>query len=129
MKRTLLLALALTLASVAAFAADSTFTGILMDKSCRVDMKEDAKGHDKACNLMPDCVKSGYGLVTADGKFLAFDPKGNKDASAWLKATKKTKDLQGINDRWQIDTLNLEGRRRVVSGRSTVPPQWTARGA
>ena len=55
MKRTLLFATALTFAS-AAFAAD--FTGILMDKSCR-DSKEDAKAHDKGCNLMPDCVKSG----------------------------------------------------------------------
>ena len=90
MKRTLLFATALTFAS-AAFAAD--FTGILMDKSCR-DSKEDAKAHDKGCNLMPDCVKSGYGLVTADGKYLVFDAKGNKEASAWLKATKKKKDLE-----------------------------------
>ena len=56
MKRTLLLlVLSLSLTSVA-FAAD--FTGILMDKMCKVDSKEDAKGHDKDCNLMPDCIKS-----------------------------------------------------------------------
>ena len=32
--------------------------------------------------------------MTADGKYLVFDAKGNKEASAWLKATKKKKDLE-----------------------------------
>jgi hypothetical protein len=71
-----------------------TVKGILMDKSCAVDMKMDAKTHDKDCGQMPDCVKSGYGVVTDDGKFVAFDAKGNKDAAAWLKATKQKTNLQ-----------------------------------
>jgi len=104
MKKTLLVISALALA-VCAFAAvptpavptpdDKTVTvaGILMDKSCS-DMKMDAKGHDRECGLMPDCVKSGYGIVTTDGKFVLLDAKGNKDAQAWLKATKLKTNLQ-----------------------------------
>jgi hypothetical protein len=80
----------------AMFAPDDkvTITGILMDKSCAVDMKMDAKGHDKDCNQMADCAKSGYGVVTDDGKYVAFDAKGNKDAAAWLKATKQKTNLK-----------------------------------
>src|SRR2546425_6105245 len=95
MRKTLLLVLALGLASGLAYADDKvTVKGILMDKSCAVDMKMDAKGHDKDCGQMADCAKSGYGVVTDDGKFVAFDAKGNKDAAAWLKATKQKTNLQ-----------------------------------
>jgi hypothetical protein len=96
-----------------AAAADDkvTVSGILMDKSCAVDMKMDAKSHDKDCGLMADCIKSGYGIVTADGKFVALDAKGNKDAQAWLKATKQKTNLQvtatGVMDKnvLKVDTL------------------------
>jgi len=50
--------------------------------------------HDKNCNLMPGCVKSGYSLVTADHKVLKFDQKGNEQALAFIKATEKDKDLK-----------------------------------
>jgi hypothetical protein len=95
MKKTFLIACALLIAATA-FAADTTVTGILMDKSCaKGDMgKQDPKTHDKGCNLMPDCVKSGYGVVTDDGKYLTFDAAGNKQATAWLKATKEKTNLK-----------------------------------
>ena len=35
-----------------------------------------AKSHTKDCALMPKCKASGYGVVTADGKFLKFDEDG-----------------------------------------------------
>ena len=88
-----------------------TITGILMDKSCAVDMKMDAKGHDKDCMQMADCAKSGYGVVTDAGKFIAFDAKGNKDTTAWLKATKLKTNLKvtvtGTMDKdvLKVDTL------------------------
>jgi len=86
-----------------------TITGILMDKSCAVDMKMDAKGHDKDCNQMADCAKSGYGVVTDDGKFLAFDAKGNKDAVAWLKATKQKTNLKvTVTGTREKDVLKVE---------------------
>ncbi len=88
-----------------------TVSGILMDKSCAVDMKMDAKSHDKDCGLMADCIKSGYGIVTEDGKFVPLDAKGNKDAQAWLKATKMKTNLKvtatGTMDKnvLKVDTL------------------------
>ena len=40
------------------------------------------------------CSKSGYGLVTADGKFLKFDEAGNARTLAALKKLSKDKDLK-----------------------------------
>ena len=88
-----------------------TITGILMDKSCAVDMKMDAKTHDKDCMQMADCAKSGYGIVNDAGKFIAFDAKGNKEVTAWLKTTKLKTNLKvtvtGTMDKdvLKVDTL------------------------
>ena len=88
----LFVVLALSFAAFAQAQDKTTVTGYLMDKSCS-DAKSDAKTHDKGCLEMADCVKSGYGVVTPEGKFLAFDAKGNKDAAAWIKASKKKTEL------------------------------------
>ena len=48
-----------------------------------------AQGHTRECALMPDCVKAGYGVCTADGKYLTFDQAGNQKAEQALKASKK----------------------------------------
>ncbi len=86
-----------------------TIAGILMDKSCGADMKMDAKTHDKDCMQMPDCVKSGYGVVTDDGKFIVFDAKGNKDAAAWLKATKLQTNLKvTVTGTMEKDVLKVD---------------------
>ena len=95
MRKVLLTILALSLAAGMAAAADTvTLKGILMDKSCAVDMKMDAKTHETSCNQMADCAKSGFCVVTSEGKFVAFDAKGNKDAATWLKNTKEKSNLQ-----------------------------------
>ena len=43
---------------------------------------------------MEACMKSGYGIVTADGKFMKFDENGDKLALALLKGTKTEKNIQ-----------------------------------
>jgi hypothetical protein len=53
-----------------------------------------ATAHDRECALMPSCQQSGYGVFTADNKFLAFDAGGNAQATAALKSSKKKNDLQ-----------------------------------
>lgn len=72
--------------------------GILMDKMCSMSVAKEgqkfATSHDTKCALSPDCAKSGYGVVTADNKFLALDAAGNAKAAAALKATKKTDNLK-----------------------------------
>src|SRR5713226_5563379 len=89
---------ALTVAfSVAGLAAD--VEGVLMDKMCSAKAMQEggmkaAAMHKRDCALMPDCVKSGYGVVTSDNKFLALDDAGNKKAEAALKASKKTDNVR-----------------------------------
>jgi hypothetical protein len=43
---------------------------------------------------MPDCVKSGYGVYTAEGKYITFDADGNKKAEEALRASKKRDNLR-----------------------------------
>lgn len=91
MKRMLASAVLLTLAVAFAAAGEkTTVSGVLMDKACSAENKttEKALKHSKDCALMEDCVKSGYGVLTADGKYIAFDAAGNKKAAAFVKKFK-----------------------------------------
>jgi hypothetical protein len=79
-------------------AAEQSVSGYLMDKACSADAikkgQNAAKEHGRDCALMDDCVKSGYGVVTADGQFIAFDAAGNQKAMTALKASTKENDLR-----------------------------------
>jgi hypothetical protein len=57
---------------------------------------KDVAGHTKKCAM--GCAKSGFGLVTSDGKFIKFDETGNTAALEALKATTKDKDLRATVD-------------------------------
>jgi hypothetical protein len=70
----------------------ATVDGFLMDKMCS-NAKKDGKTHTTECALSPNCQKSGFVVVTKDGKALALDAKGNAEALKALKATKKTDNL------------------------------------
>jgi hypothetical protein len=87
MKKLARFAAAVSLFSVAALA--ETWNGTLVDVMCK---DKDIAGHTKKCAL--GCAKSGFGLVTSDGKFVKFDEAGNAKALAALKATDKEKDLK-----------------------------------
>ena len=57
--------------------------GILLDRICSTKIvaakdQKAAQSHTRECALMPDCVKAGYGVFTADGKYLTFDQAGNR---------------------------------------------------
>jgi hypothetical protein len=77
--------------------SEQKLTGYLVDSVCagnhahKPGYKEQ---HDKACNLMPGCVKSGYSLIMPDNSVLAFDAKGAEQALTFIKATNKEKDLK-----------------------------------
>jgi hypothetical protein len=73
--------------AAAACAAD--FSGTVVDINCRA---KDLANHERSCAIT--CSKSGYGLVTADGKFLKFDESGNARTLAALKKSTKEKDLK-----------------------------------
>jgi len=101
MKRIALLTAAAALLSVAAFA--ETFNGTVVDVSCK---GKDLASHTKKCAV--GCAKSGYALVTGDGKFLKFDEKGNAKALAALKATSKENDLKAtVEGTVDGDVLNV----------------------
>jgi hypothetical protein len=77
----------LFLLALPAFAAD--FSGTVVDIMCR---GKDLAGHTRECAVT--CAKSGYALVTADGKFLKFDEAGNARTLAALKKSTRDKDLK-----------------------------------
>jgi hypothetical protein len=81
--------------AVAASAAD--VDGFLIDKMCSGKVGKDQKAaaeHTTQCALMPPCQQSGYGVLTADGKYLTFDSAGNTRAIEALKATQKKDNLK-----------------------------------
>ena len=74
-------------------AATETWKNVpLMDGHCSGKMADKADEHPRSCALQ--CAKGGYGLITADGKFLRFDEAGNEKALAALKASEKTDHLR-----------------------------------
>jgi hypothetical protein len=79
----------LSLLIIAAAASAETFSGTVVDVMCR---GKDLAGHTRECAI--SCSRSGYGLVTADGKFLKFDESGNARTLAALKKMSKDKDLK-----------------------------------
>jgi hypothetical protein len=84
-------------------AADS-FSGTVVDVMCR---GKDLANHTRECAVT--CSKSGYGLVTADGKFLKFDESGNARALSALKKLTKEKDLKAkVSGTVSGDVLKVE---------------------
>ena len=69
-------------------------SGYLVDAVCAGNHATEPgykEAHDKACNFMAACVRSGYSLILADNTVLTFDAKGNELAQALFRAT-DTKD-------------------------------------
>ena len=105
MKKLLVVSL---LFSAAAFA--ESFTGTLVDNMCKG--KEDLAAHTAKCAIK--CSDSGYGLMSADGKFMKFDESGNTKALTLLKGTKKESDLKATvtgsvdGDTLKVDNISLD---------------------
>ena len=81
------LCLALGLSTMASAAE---IKGVLMDQACSGDFtstggQTKALKHERACALMEQCVKSGFGVITEDNKFLRFDDSGNQKMLAMLQ--------------------------------------------
>lgn len=99
-------------AGCACVVSAAEFEGILMDKMCSMKAEKEgqkaAQMHTRDCALMPDCQKSGYGVFTADGKFLALDEAGNTQAVQALKASKKKDNLRvKVSGELQGDTIKV----------------------
>ena len=92
----------LLLAGAMAFA--ESFSGTVVDVMCR---GKDLASHTRECAVA--CAKSGYGLVTAEGKFLKFNESGNARTLAALKKLVKEKDLKAkVTGTVDGDVLKVE---------------------
>ena len=56
--------------------------------------QEVAAKHERTCNLKENCAKTGFGVFTADGKFIAFDDAGNSVARKALEASTRKDDMK-----------------------------------
>jgi hypothetical protein len=85
-------------AGCACVASAAEFEGILIDKMCSMKAEKEGQSaaamHTRDCALMEACQQSGYGVFTADGKFLPLDEAGNAKAVSALKASKKKDNLR-----------------------------------
>ena len=87
------------LAAVAlgAFAAETKVQGYLVDLACAAEegqRPDFGAKHSKGCLQMPDCVKSGYGLLTDDKKVIKFDAASNEKAKQFIADLQKNKDIK-----------------------------------
>jgi hypothetical protein len=94
-----LLVIAGLVAALGCLAYAAEVQGILLDRMCATKIVADqnqkaAQGHTRECALMADCVAAGYGVFTADDKFLTFDQAGNQKAEQALKASKKKDNIK-----------------------------------
>ena len=86
-------------ATVAGQANSQKISGYLVDTVCAAGHATEpgyVANHDKKCQLMDACIKSGYSLVTSDLKVLKLDQKGAEQALALIKATDKDKDWKVV---------------------------------
>jgi hypothetical protein len=107
MKRIGLFALALALASLTFPLHAETWKSLpLMDGHCIGKMAKDPDAHPRSCALQ--CAKGGYGVITADGKFLKFDEAGNAKALAALQKSEKKDHLRAtVEGTLKDDVINV----------------------
>src|SRR5437016_5633648 len=92
------------LMALASLAAAESFSGTVVDVMCR---GKDLASHTRECSLA--CAKSGFGMVTAEGKFLKFDEAGNARTLSMLKKAAKEKDLKAkVTGTLDGDLLKVE---------------------
>ena len=74
--------------------------GTLIDMTCWNDRSGDTstllREHTKRCMQMPDCIASGYAIVTPDGQVYKMDAVSNDSTTKWIAATQ-----QDAN--WRVD--------------------------
>src|SRR5262245_36312758 len=94
-RKALVVSVVLVVAAIAFAAGSDTVKvkGYLIDNACSTRAKgengvEKVKAHSIKCAQMPNCAKSGYAVVTDEGKLYKLDDAGNTKAGDILKATK-----------------------------------------
>jgi hypothetical protein len=102
---TAVFALAAFALATAAYAEEWTNVS-LIDVNCSTKMKDNPDAHPRSCALK--CAGSGFGIWTADGKYLKFDAAGSEKALALLKASEQTDHLRvDVTGELAGETLNV----------------------
>jgi hypothetical protein len=102
----------LTAVALSAFTAETKVQGYLVDIACASEEGQRANfgiKHSKECLQMPDCAKSGYGLLTDDKKIIKFDAASNAKAKQFIADLTKKNDIK-VNV-----TGTLNGEHMTVS--------------
>ena len=112
-----LILLLLTAAALSAVAAETQVQGHLVDLACsREEGQKPGFGakHSKMCLQMPECEKSGYGVLTDDKKVIMFDAASNEKARKFIADLTKDKDIR-VNvtgtmsgDRLSVNKIELQ---------------------
>jgi len=78
----------------------------LVDGMCAKKAKDAPDAHTRDCAIK--CASGGYGILTAEGRYLKFDEQGSEQALAALKASDQ-------KDHLRVDVQGtLEGDRIAV---------------
>ena len=90
-----------------------TLKATLIDISCATERAGDLDTlrikHTRKCLQMPECEKSGFGLLTSDNKVIRFDAAGNEKAKALIASTQQEKELQvKVSGRLEGDLLTVK---------------------
>lgn len=98
---------ALTLLALPGAVAAETWTKVaLVDGMCAKKAKDVPDAHTRDCAIK--CASGGYGIFTAEGRYLKFDEHGSEQALAALKASDR-------KDHLRVDVKGtLEGDRIAV---------------
>jgi hypothetical protein len=116
----LTVAFAPTIAGQAQTPSSQTIVGFIVATNCaRAHGGEVgyARNHDKRCNLIEPCRKTGYSLVTAGRKVYILDQKGSDRALALLLETDKQHEpwLAGLRRDWRVEITGVvEGQQLTV---------------
>jgi hypothetical protein len=95
------------LAFAGAAFAESWSNVSLVDANCSNKVKADPDSHPRSCAIK--CAGNGYGVWTADGKYLKFDAAGSEKALALLKATEQVDHLRvDVTGTLDGETLKVE---------------------
>jgi len=79
----------------------------VIDLMCAARDKSKPDAHTRACGLQ--CQRSGFGILTREGKFLKFDASGNARMVELLKRTDKPDHLHvAVSGGISGEILNVE---------------------
>lgn len=106
MKKLMYLAV-LGMLALPALATAETYKDVpVVDASCSARVASAPDTHTRACALK--CEASGFGIITADKKFIKFDAAGNKEITEALKASDKKDHLRvDVSGQVEGDTLKV----------------------